>query len=221
MTERTFSSIIIRIFLFLLLFGPVLTACATQANGSDLSAQENFQVQIDFTITPLSPTSTSTTAPPSPTTAPSSTPTEEPTATNTIPPSLTPTVTVPSCTNQAVFVKHLSLSDNTALNPNMFYGKVWEIENTGTCTWNESYQLVLVSGSPVFDQSPIPLATVVAPGETTAVKVDFATSGESDTYTGNWMIQSHTGDMFGIGPNADEPLSTVLIVKRPTSPPPC
>lgn len=139
-------------------------------------------------------------------------PTEEPTSTLPPAPTLTaiPVVIVTEaksgCTNQAEFVKHLSVSDNTAIKPGEFFTKVWQVLNTGTCTWNTDYRLVFIGGEPMQAAETIQLPHEVKPQETVDLRVSLIAPETPDFYENRWMLQDPDGNFFGIGPEHSEPL---------------
>ena len=75
-------------------------------------------------------------------------------------------IPTPSCFNRAEFVKHLTISDNTALEPAQIFMKSWQIKNTGTCIWTTDYALVFFSGDEMGAPPSISLPDSVQPGET-------------------------------------------------------
>jgi len=109
-------------------------------------------------------------------------------------------------------VRHLSVSDNTKLLPNVFFAKVWRIKNTGTCTWTPSYSIVFSSGEDFGSQHETSINREVKPGETIDVQVALRTPLEPKTYTGQWMIKDQFGNLFGTGETGDQPLTTQVVV---------
>ena len=75
----------------------------------------------------------------------------------TMPPANTPTPIPPpvvvlrptpemACTDNLVFVSDVTIPDGTEVAANASLDKRWEVQNTGTCNWDERYQLRLVAG---------------------------------------------------------------------------
>ena len=118
-----------------------------------------------------------------------------------------------ACTNAAELEKSLTISDGSLLKENNLYAKVWRVKNVGTCTWNTGYRLVFIDGDPSLNITGIQLPSSVQPGETIDLKVNFPTMDVSDTYKGNWLLESDNGIIFGIGPDADQPLVLSFVVK--------
>jgi hypothetical protein len=125
----------------------------------------------------------------------------------------------PSCINQAEFVKHLTINDNTALEAGQSFMKAWRIKNTGTCIWTPDYVLIFYSGDEMGAPHSIALLHPVQPGETIDLQVPMTAPLGASTVTGNWVMQDARGNIFGFGETADRPLEVTIYVKptpRPT-----
>ncbi len=125
--------------------------------------------------------------------------------TNTLPSIVQPTATTkPAGTvpcNRAAFIQDVTYPDNTKVNPGERFTKTWRLQNTGTCTWNEDYQLVFVSGDLMGADKVIkfPKDTTVFPQGTIDLSVKFDAPTVAGTYTGNWKLASDTDETFGLG----------------------
>ena len=150
----------------------------------------------------------------SPTLASTDTPPPSPTSTEELSPTIepSPTIAQPSCTDIAELDRHLSINDGSVLQPNTLYAKVWRIKNVGTCTWNTNYMLAFSNGDDTLKQPDVPLSNEVLPGETIELKVNFTTQEKGNTYIGNWMLRSDSGIIFGVGPNADQPIALNFVL---------
>ena len=129
---------------------------------------------------------------------------------------LTPT---PSCFNRGEFVKHLTISDNTALKAGQSFIKEWRIKNTGTCIWTTEYTLVFFSGDEMGAPPIVSLYNPVRPGETIDLQVAMTAPLNAITVTGNWVLKDTNGNIFGFGDTADRPIEVTILVKptpRPT-----
>lgn len=58
---------------------------------------------------------------------------------------LLPTPTV-ACTNSLLFISDRTLPDGTEVEPGAILDKIWEVENNGTCNFDELYRLKLIGG---------------------------------------------------------------------------
>lgn len=197
-----------RIF-YLLVCMILLSACAAHdpidLNPNQAGATASAVLQATPTNSPL-PTNTET---PSPT----PTFTQKPPATEPAAVVATASPTLQTCTNRAQFVRHLSVSDNTKLQPGLFFAKVWRIKNVGTCTWTTGYSFVFQSGADFSSASETMLTREVKPGETVDIQVALVTPMQPETYTGNWMLKDPSGNLFGAGDGANQPFSAIVVVE--------
>ena len=95
---------------------------------------------------------------------------------------------------------------------NTDFTKTWRLKNTGSCTWNDDYDLVFDSGDQmgggnVEDINP----GSVAPGGTVDISVDLKSPGSPGDYKGNWLLRSDDGVVFGLGDN-DNPFFVLIEV---------
>lgn len=121
--------------------------------------------------------------------------TSEPSAT----PSPTPTHTQETACNQAAFVSE-TVPDGTDYDPGETFTKTWTLKNTGSCTWNDEYDVVFVKG----DSMDAPAATQltsgsVAPGQTAQISLDLKAPVAAGTHRGDFKLRNQHGVLFGIG----------------------
>lgn len=152
------------------------------------------------------PTATFT---PTPTDLPTATP--QPTFTPQPP---TPTPQLIPC-DAAAFIADVSVPDGTIFPPNARFTKTWRLQNVGTCTWNNTYDLVFVSGDRMGAANVIPLPGNIVPGQTIDLSVEFIAPGNPGTYRGYWMLRSGLGVNFGIGREFDDPFWVQIRVAEP------
>lgn len=174
--------------------------------------------------TPL-PTSTPITPLPSQTPVPTPTQTPTPTPSATLAPGEVVTSTPGSIStpgqgggnstavlcNWAQFVKDVTVSDGTILNPGAYFTKVWRVKNIGNCTWTSKYTLVFVSGKSMGVKK-VSLPKDVKPGETADIQVNLVAPKDPGTYKASWMLSS-ASSQFGVGPGANEALYMEIEVK--------
>jgi hypothetical protein len=108
-----------------------------------------------------------------------------------------PPVTNPvsSCNNSA-YVSDVTIPDNTVMAPGASFVKTWALENTGTCTWDTSFQLIFVSGSQMGGASS-KLTSSVAPSQQVQVSVSLTAPTTAGSYTGYWRLADDQGNAFG------------------------
>jgi len=209
------------LLILLLLSGMALAACNFPgleptpdpfATSAALTVAARLTEASQETALPPPPTPT-TPPPPQPTTA---TPTETgPTLT----PTLTSTITqteVPC--DRVTFVKDVTIPDNTELIPGEDFTKVWQLRNTGSCTWNSAYSLVFDHGDSMGGPASKSLtAGTVAPGQVVDISVDLTAPTSPDTYQGWWKIRNPTGVVFGVGPSGNVAFWVKIIVSPETT----
>lgn len=152
------------------------------------------------TNTPLlthTPTTTPTPSnPPTPTITPigfkaSPTITRTPTVTNTF---------IPRPCLRAEFLEDVTIPDGTRFAPGDKFTKTWRVRNTGSCTWNGAYSMVLVKGDSLSATDP---ATTfyrqVAPGEEISLSLNMIAPNEGGDYAGYWRLVDPDQKVFGIG----------------------
>ncbi|HSM57757.1 MAG TPA: SdrD B-like domain-containing protein, partial [Candidatus Sulfomarinibacteraceae bacterium] len=103
------------------------------------------------------------------------------------------------CTDSASFQADITVQDNEILPPGFVFTKTWQLENSGTCTWDDNYALVLAYGDPIgASQEVIPLQETVAPTGTVQLSVPMVAPDLNGTYRGEWLLRNELGDTFGI-----------------------
>jgi hypothetical protein len=121
----------------------------------------------------------------------------------------------PSCLNRAEFMRHLSISDNTALEAGQMFAKIWQIKNVGSCNWTSQYTLRFFSGELMSGPAVVEIPQEVKPGEIVELRVNLVAPMQTSFFTGNWVLSDPEGNLFGIGENGDQPI-TVIIQVKPT-----
>ncbi len=121
--------------------------------------------------------------------------------------------------NNNVFVADVTIPDGTIFQdsnpkggrPGSDFKKVWRVQNTGNCKWDEGYVLAFIGGdddlnpkSVTFDSSD----DFVDPGETADLGINLTAPKFPGKYTATWKMQSDNGDFFG------SPLTVVIEVKE-------
>jgi len=98
------------------------------------------------------------------------------------------------CLN-AAFISE-TVPDNTVFSPDDGFIKTWTIQNTGYCTWNTNYHLVLESGDAMGGDTYTPLTQSVAPGQSVKITANLTSPSSPGTYRGEWRVQSDLGVNF-------------------------
>jgi hypothetical protein len=120
--------------------------------------------------------------------------TPAPTMTSTaVQPRPTPTI---DCTSDLKFLDDLTIPDGTQVGPGEEVVKRWEVENTGTCNWDERFSLVNVEGPELGvekKQSLFPARS----GSQAILQVTFNAPAEPGTYRSVWQAAGPDGQFFG------------------------
>jgi hypothetical protein len=149
-------------------------------------------------------------------TATSETPTDS-SPSETPEPTASPTAT---CTDQVRFVKDVTVPDNTRMDPEEEFEKIWRLENTGSCTWEPDYSIVFDSGNIMGAPPSVALGTSVAPGTTIDLPMDFTAPATNGTHRGNWLLRNAKGLLFGLGNDSDDPFWVQIVVGPTPTPQP-
>ena len=138
-----------------------------------------------------------------------------PTFTDTPPPTATSTPT-PSATPQpeewALFISDVSVADGTFYGPRQKLEKTWRIKNIGATTWTRDYDLVFVDGTAMTETTAVALPYKIKPGEAINLSVKMTAPRTPGEYTGRWMLRTASGEYFGVGAGADQPLTVKILV---------
>lgn len=164
-------------------------------------------VSLPTIITVVVPPSSPTPAPPTNTPVSSLTPspTETPSPTFTLSPTTIP------C-NWLQLVSHVTIKEGTIFAPGTEFVKVWRIRNIGSCSWSRDYDLVYVDGTRMGGERDVSLAANVLPGQTIDVSISLESPSRPGDYTGEWMLRSANGVLFGEGDDAEDPFDVSIRV---------
>jgi hypothetical protein len=186
-----------------------------ESGGLDITqAYQTVDARLTQSVaqTSLPPTATSTpeqvAATPTPDNAvapeqPSATPTSaEPAAT--FLPTFTHTPAVRCDMAEAGYPIDVTIPDDTEIPAGNSFTKVWRLVNTGTCNWTAEYTAVFYAGEQMQAPNEVYLSEPVAPGQSIDIDVTMIAPQKTGTYQGNWMLRNADGDIFGIGPNAND-----------------
>ena len=208
-----------RLFFLILVISMLLVGCnrpdeaasvpEEQINATQVVQTVYAQLSETALVAALSATATSTNTPiptltftPEP---PTSTPTQA--ISDTPQPSATPEPTVTATSDMPCNRANLetkSIADGAVININRTFTQTFRLKNTGSCTWDQSYELRFVSGDLLNAGASIvmvPTGTISTWGYAN-VDVLMKAPGTPGTYKGYWMIKAANGEIFGVGPSA-------------------
>lgn len=114
--------------------------------------------------------------------------------------------------NNAIYVADLTIPDGTVLRPGEDFRKVWQIRNTGSCTWDEGYGLIFIGGDQAIDPANYEItirADFIEPGEDADFDIPLTAPLQEGSYQGSWRMRNDQGVFFG------ETVTVVFEVRRP------
>lgn len=115
-----------------------------------------------------------------------------------IPPSSSgsrPTV-VTVCTDKLNFVADLTINDGTVVAPNSTLDKRWEVENAGTCNWDERYRIKLASGPAMGIDTEQPLFPARS-GTRATIRLVMTAPAKPGAYRSAWQIFNPNNEKVG------------------------
>jgi hypothetical protein len=127
---------------------------------------------------------------------------------------------VTTCTNKAAFVDDITVRDNTQIETEGNFIKIWRLRNVGTCIWNQSYELAFMGGERMGAPLSIPLTHEIQPGQSVDLAIDMTAPDRPGVYQGFWRLRSDNGNFFGIGDGGDQSfwVKIVAVVLHTASP---
>ena len=114
--------------------------------------------------------------------------------------------------DSASFISDVTIPDGTLIAPGAPFTKTWRLANNGSTTWTTSYSLVYISGSLAGNIKSIPLSSDVKSGQFVDLSASFTAPQTAGQYTSLWMLRNESGEVFGIGPNSNEPIYLLINV---------
>ncbi len=100
------------------------------------------------------------------------------------------------CTNDLLFLSDVTYPDNTPVEPGQIIIKQWEVQNTGTCDWNEDYRLRLVAGPSMGADEEQALFPALG-GSTAVIEIQFTASDSTGQVISAWQAYDPNGQPFG------------------------
>lgn len=210
---KKITLVIIAILLF-----SALSACST--NNSDEESFNSASTEIAAQMTSeveAIPSSTNTLQPTS-TPQPTATIKLFPTATMLYPP-ISSTQSVVRTQTAACYkleVVSETYEDGTEVDPGDIFQKVWELKNTGSCTWEKGTALVYYKGVTFDANATLLFSEDVEPGETYEAGIYLTAPETPGLNTGYWMLRTTDNYLFGWGDTGANPLWAQVIISGAT-----
>jgi hypothetical protein len=192
----------------------VLTGCNMPGRSSSTTPTLNItqayqtveaRLTAAFTQLPPTPQGTNTPADLSPTASQTTASASTPISTAAPPPTSQPTAGRPCDQAGAGNPIDVAIPDDTVMQPNQSFTKIWRLVNVGTCTWTKDYSVTFFSGEQMGAPANVNLRGDVAPGQTVDITVDMIAPKDSGNYQGNWKLKNPSNVLFGIGPSGGAP----------------
>ncbi|HXF86574.1 MAG TPA: NBR1-Ig-like domain-containing protein [Anaerolineales bacterium] len=116
------------------------------------------------------------------------------------PPSPAATTALGDACNNNVFIADITIPDGSILKPGEDFQKVWRVQNTGTCKWDEGYALVFIGGDRAIDPYTYEFkqpSDFVEPGAVADLGINLTAPTIEGKYQGHWRMRSDKGYYFG------------------------
>jgi len=105
----------------------------------------------------------------------------------------------PSTGDDYLFIRDVTIPDDSTIQPASVFTKTWQIKNTGTTIWTKDYRLVFENGLAATEgSSTIFLKSEVNPGELTELSINFVAPSAIGTYNSNWKLCNKENVCFGL-----------------------
>lgn len=102
-----------------------------------------------------------------------------------------------NCINGLSFIfPDLTFPDGTQVAPNASLDKQWQVKNSGTCNWEETYTLQLTAGVEMGAVSPQGLVPARS-GAEVVIRIQFTAPTEPGRYRSAWQAYDPAGQPFG------------------------
>lgn len=115
------------------------------------------------------------------------------------------------CTNGFELDGTPLLSSGAQFDTGELFEAGWTLLNTGTCTWDSGYELVMIGGDDM-GASSAQLQADVAPGDSTTVTVELQAPSQTGAYLAVWKLEDGSGYRFGMDSPANAPLRVKIEV---------
>ena len=121
-----------------------------------------------------------------------------------------PTVSLGDACNNNVFVEDVTVPDGTIMKPGQDFLKVWRVQNTGSCKWDEGYKLAYIGGDGKLDAFTKKLGSgdFIDAGATGDLGINLTAPLAEGKYQESFKMQADNGAFFGT------PLTVVIEVKK-------
>lgn len=103
---------------------------------------------------------------------------------------------------QVKFVEDLNIPDGTKIVAGTTFTKSWRIRNSGSCTWDNRFDIAFVDGTQMTSGTIWDLKKEVKPGETLDISIEMTAPSSVGTYQAKFQMVNPNGVRFGTGPDS-------------------
>ena len=103
--------------------------------------------------------------------------------------------TAGGCYN-ATLVSDVTVPNGTEMTPGDTFTKTWEIQNSGTCDWNENFKITFVGGD-LFGSDTTKTRRYIGAGNIVKISLPMVAPGGSGKVTSSWQMATDSGALFG------------------------
>lgn len=101
-----------------------------------------------------------------------------------------------TCVNSLLFVADRTIPDGTEVRPGAILDKIWDVENNGTCNYDERYRLKLIGGSELGARTEQALYPARS-GTQFQIHIRFVAPQEPGKARSAWQAFDPDGNPFG------------------------
>jgi hypothetical protein len=102
----------------------------------------------------------------------------------------------PAGTSNGRFVADVTIPDDTEILPGKAFTKTWRLQNTGTRTWGNGFQLVFVRGNPMTASLSHSVPAAMA-GQEVDISVPMTAPATPGDVFGDWRLRDDRDGFFG------------------------
>lgn len=108
-------------------------------------------------------------------------------------PETTPTL---PCSDALTYISDLTIPDGSIIQPGASIDKRWEVENSGSCSWESGYTLRLIAGDELSAGNQLTLVPARS-GTRAVIRILFQAPQESGNYRSAWQAYNRNDLPFG------------------------
>lgn len=100
------------------------------------------------------------------------------------------------CSDGLLFIQDLTIPDGTQVQPGELLDKRWEVENSGSCNWDNNYRVRLIAGPAMGASEELALYPARS-GTRAIIRMIFTAPIEPDRYRSAWQAYNSQEEPFG------------------------